>query len=129
MGVNNMEILATILILFLLLIFIVSIVGNNSKPNNHELKQLDTMIHEKRIELSQIEQQIKNKSYNRGNNLSNVVNEVLDIYEQSNIKIPLDIIEELQYMSLSDEKQVFEYIENQRNHWKLENNKKPYRKV
>lgn len=53
---------------------------------------------------------------------------VLDIYEQSNIKIPLEILEELRYLQLDDEEEIFMYIENQRLHWKLENSKKPYRR-
>lgn len=53
---------------------------------------------------------------------------VLDTYENSNIKIPVEIIEDLRYMKLKSEDEIFSFIENQRNHWKLENNKKLFRK-
>ena len=122
-----MIILAISLLIFLLVLFLLS--SKNNKYDTRELKELETKIFQKRTELESIEQEIHNKRIDRSNNFTIVVNEVLNIYEESNIKIPLDIIEELQFINLSDEKQVFEYIENQRNHWKLENNKKPYRKV
>lgn len=54
---------------------------------------------------------------------------VLDTYENSNIKIPVEIIEDLRYMKLKSEDEIFSFIENQRNHWKLENNKKLFRKT
>ena len=128
-----MIILAIALLSFLLIVFIFTMRGtseaDNVKEQKHELNLLKSKLIAKRTELNSIEQAIQNKSIDRKSNLSNVVNEVLDIYEKSNIKIPLDIIEELQYINLTDKKQVFDYIENQRNHWKLENNKKPYRRL
>ena len=57
------------------------------------------------------------------------INAVLDIYDDANIKLPLDIIEDLDYMNLETAKEAYDYIENQRLHWKLENTKKPHRKV
>lgn|SRR5699024_1088145 len=122
-----MIILAISLLIFLLVLFLLS--SKNNKYDTRELKELERKIFQKRTELDSIEQELHNKRIDRTNNFTIVVNEVLNIYEESNIKIPLDIIEELQFMNFSNEKQVFEYIENQRNHWKLENNKKPYRKV
>lgn len=62
-------------------------------------------------------------------NLTNTQNEVLDIYRMSNIKIPVEIIEDLDYYNITDKKEVFEFIESQRYSWKLENGKKPIRKV
>lgn len=56
------------------------------------------------------------------------VDRVLDIYERSNVRIPKDIIEELSYMNFDNEMDIFNYIENQRHYWKLENSKKPYKK-
>lgn len=120
-------------LLFLLIVFIITMRGtsevDNVKEQKQELNLLQSKLIAKRTELNSIEQAIQNKTIDRKSNLSNVVNEVLNIYEESNIRIPLDIIEELQYMDLTNEKQVYEYIENQRNFWTLENRKKTYRKV
>lgn len=118
---------------FLLIVFIFAMRGTNEaekvKEQIKELNILESKIIGKQAKLNSLEQQLQNKSIDRTSNLSNVVNEVLDIYDQSNIKLPLDIIEELQYANLSTDKQVYDYIENQRNHWKLENNKKTYRRL
>ncbi len=120
-------------LLFLLIVFISAMWGTNEaekvKDQKQELNILESKLIGKRSELLSLEQQLQNKTIDRKSNLSNVVNEVLDIYEESNIKIPLDIIEELQYMNLTTDKQVYEYIENQRNYWTLENRKKTFRKV
>lgn len=75
------------------------------------------------------QQEIKeNQRVDTSVSLSQIVIKVLDIYEESHIRIPADIIEDLSYMRFHDEKEVFTFIENQRNYWKLENTKKPYRK-
>jgi|SRR5690625_4780195 len=120
-------------LLFLLIVFIITMRGtseaNEIKEQKEQLNLLDSKLTAKRTELLSIEQQLQNRSIDRTSNLSNVVNETLDIYEQSNIKIPIDIIEDLQFMNLTDNKQVFDYIENQRNYWTLENRKKPYRRL
>ena len=120
-------------LLFLLIVFIVAMRGIDEaekvKEQREELNILESKIIGKQAKLNSLEQAIQNKSIDRTSNLSTVVNEVLNIYDQSNIKIPLDIIEELHYMNLTTDKQVFDYIENQRNHWKLENNKKTYRRL
>lgn len=125
--------LAGMFLLFLLIVFIFAMRGTSEADNIKEIKKetnlLEAKLIAKRTELNSIEQAIQNKSIDRKSNLSNVVNEVLNIYEESNIRIPLDIIEELQYMNLTNEKQVYEYIENQRNFWTLENRKKTFRKV
>lgn len=67
-------------------------------------------------------------SRNTLSGLTQLEERVLDIYVQSNIKIPFEIMEELRYLNLDSEDEIFNYIENQRLHWKLENSKKPYRK-
>nr|2BNK_A Chain A, EARLY PROTEIN GP16.7 [Bacillus phage phi29]2BNK_B Chain B, EARLY PROTEIN GP16.7 [Bacillus phage phi29]2C5R_A Chain A, EARLY PROTEIN P16.7 [Salasvirus phi29]2C5R_B Chain B, EARLY PROTEIN P16.7 [Salasvirus phi29]2C5R_C Chain C, EARLY PROTEIN P16.7 [Salasvirus phi29]2C5R_D Chain D, EARLY PROTEIN P16.7 [Salasvirus phi29]2C5R_E Chain E, EARLY PROTEIN P16.7 [Salasvirus phi29]2C5R_F Chain F, EARLY PROTEIN P16.7 [Salasvirus phi29] len=60
-------------------------------------------------------------------NLSACEVAVLDLYEQSNIRIPSDIIEDLVNQRLQSEQEVLNYIETQRTYWKLENQKKLYR--
>ena len=128
-----MILLGGMTLFFLLIVFIFAMRGTNEaekvKEQREELNMLESKIIGKQAKLNSLEQQLQNKSIDRTSNLSNVVNEVLDIYDQSNIKLPLDIIEELHYMNLTTDKQVFDYIENQRNHWKLENNKKTYRRL
>ena len=52
------------------------------------------------------------------------INKVLQEYERSGIKIPLDIVEELNYNNFDSEDQIKNFIQVQRNNWKLENNKK-----
>lgn len=128
-----LPLLAVVLLFFLLAIIIISMFNssnnNKIKEQVEELRAIETIMIAKRSELESLEQQLQNKAINRESNLSNVVSKVLDIYEESSIRIPLDIIEELQFIQLSDEKQVFDYIENQRNIWVFENRKKPYRRV
>src|SRR5690606_20806218 len=74
----------------------------------------------------EIQNQLTNRNTLTG--LTRIEENVLDIYEQNNIKIPIDILEDLRHMNLDDEDEIFMYIESQRRHWKLENSKKPYRK-
>lgn len=63
---------------------------------------------------------------NRDLNMRQSQINVLNHYEQSNIRIPVEIIEDLQYMDLLDEQEIHKFIENQRLYWKLENTKKPF---
>jgi len=118
---------------FLLIVFIIAMRGMSETEKIKEVKQelniLESKITGKRAKLISLEQAIQNKTIDRTSNLSKIVNEVLNIYDESNIKIPLDIIEELQYVNLTTDKQVFDYIETNRNYWILENRKKPYRRL
>lgn len=59
--------------------------------------------------------------------LTNIEIDVLDCYDKSNIKIPTEIIEDLHSRKLSSHKEIFDFIENQRYFWKLENTKKVYK--
>lgn len=87
------------------------------------LAELNYLIQQKENELNELS---SNKPINR---LTITQNKVLDLYEQSNIRLPLDILEDLATQNLKTEKEIFDFIENQRNHWKLENQKKPYKKT
>lgn len=60
--------------------------------------------------------------------MSPLVDTALDIYEQSMIKLPLDIIEELSYTEFKNVDEVIKFIEMQRVNWKFENQKKLLRK-
>lgn len=50
--------------------------------------------------------------------------EVIDLYYNMDIILVYDILESLYYFNSKDKKEIFNYIEFKRNHWKLENNKK-----
>lgn len=60
--------------------------------------------------------------------MSPLVDTALDIYEQSMIKLPLDIIEELSYNEFDNVDEVIKFIEMQRVNWKFENQKKLLRR-
>lgn len=59
--------------------------------------------------------------------LSDTIEKVLNTYDQSGIRLPLDIIEELDYLNLTSEVEITEYIESQRIHWKYECMKKLFK--
>jgi len=108
-------------------------IGNTRKESMKEREQeiewLEEQIELRQHQLLNIEKELNNRKAGKSGTLSYVTEKVLDIYEKSNIQLSSDIIEELTYMRLTDEKEIFDYIENQRYYWKLENTKKPYKKV
>jgi predicted PurR-regulated permease PerM len=57
-------------------------------------------------------------------NLTKLEQQILDKYEQSNIKLPIDIIEDLSSMNLRTDYDIINFIEVQRRYWKLECQKK-----
>ena len=76
-------------------------------------------------EWSDLRQKITNNALSdKSNNLPYVLDQVLQRYFDLNIRIPLDIIEEAARLTWTDESEVIAYIEQQRNHWKLECQKK-----
>ena len=76
-------------------------------------------------EWSDLRQKITNNALSdKTNNLPHVLDQVLQRYFDLNIRIPLDIIEEAARLTWTDESEVIAYIEQQRNHWKLECQKK-----
>ena len=76
-------------------------------------------------EWSDLRQKITNNALSdKTNNLPYVLDNVLQRYFDLNIRIPLDIIEEAARLTWTDESEVIAYIEQQRNHWKLECQKK-----
>lgn len=87
------------------------------------LAELTYLIQQKENELNEL------PNNNSINHFTQTQNKVLDIYDNSNIRLPYDILEDLSTQNLKTEKETFEFIENQRNYWKLENQKKPYKKT
>ena len=87
-----------------------------------EMQQEIDFLHE---EWQTLRQKITNNAISdKTNNLPYVLDQVLQRYFDLNIRIPLDIIEEAARLTWTDESEVIAYIEQQRNHWKLECQKK-----
>ena len=87
-----------------------------------EMQQEIDFLHE---EWQTLRQKIANNALSdKSNNLPLVLDNVLQRYFDLNIRIPLDIIEEAARLTWTDESEVIAYIEQQRNHWKLECQKK-----
>lgn len=75
-------------------------------------------------ESEKVKKHIENLNTLNNNNLSEVFNEALDVYDRQGIRIPIDIIEDLQHDTFHSKDEAIQMIEIQRNNWKLENNKK-----
>ena len=87
-----------------------------------EMQQEIEFLH---AEWADLRQKIANNALStKTNNLPYVLDQVLQKYFDLNIRIPLDIIEEAARLTWTDESEVIAYIEQQRNHWKLECQKK-----
>ena len=87
-----------------------------------EMQQEIDFLH---AEWADLRQKIANNALStKTNNLPMVLDNVLQRYFDLNIRIPLDIIEEAARLTWTDESEVIAYIEQQRNHWKLECQKK-----
>ena len=87
-----------------------------------EMQQEIDFLH---AEWADLRQKIANNALSpKTNNLPFVLDQVLQRYFDLNIRIPLDIIEEAARLTWNDEVEVIAYIEQQRNHWKLECQKK-----
>src|SRR5699024_2917932 len=101
--------------------------------HNKERQELDEFltftIEKKKEQLTMLDERVERKTLDRKTGLTHATIKILDIYQESDIRMPVDILEELSYMRFTEEKDIFDYIENQRHFWTLENRKKPYRKV
>lgn len=116
-----------ILSLFLLIFLSIWHTANNRKRYRdmryvQEMQQEIDFLH---AEWADLRQKIVNNALSeKTNNLPFVLDQVLQRYFDLNIRIPLDIIEEAARLTWADEIEVIAYIEQQRNHWKLECQKK-----
>jgi hypothetical protein len=120
-----MELLAGGIILFMMILFVTS---KTKKADYKESYRLGAEIQSKQKELQGLTQHVEDRTLDRSTSLTKVQIEVLDIYQESNIRIPVDIIEDLAYSRIYDYQEIIAYIENQRNYWKLENTKKPFKR-
>ena len=118
-----------VLFFSLLLLIFLSILHTHNNRQRYkaaryaqEMQQEIDFLHE---EWSDLRKKIKNNALSdKSNNLPLVLDQVLQRYFDLNIRIPLDIIEEAARLTWTDETEVIAYIEQQRNHWKLECQKK-----
>ena len=118
-----------VLFFSLLLLIFLSILHTHNKHKRYkaaryaqEMQQEIDFLHE---EWQTLRQKIANNALStKSNNLPLVLDQVLQRYFDLNIRIPLDIIEEAARLTWNDETEVIAYIEQQRNHWKLECQKK-----
>lgn len=92
------------------------------------LSMLDKAIEQKTIELYELRDRVEHNQIDPSYNLTMLELEVLDIYVNSNIRIPTEILEDMHRQKLEDYADIFKYIETQRNYWKFENQKKPFKK-
>lgn len=125
-------------IIFILSVAFLATLLIKAKPSS---KNLDVEWHENYIEelnkeiiakskqVTLLDTQIENKTIDKNVSLTKIEINVLDVYDKSGIRIPSDIIEDLSYMRLDNEKAIMDYIENQRTFWRLENTKKPFKGV
>lgn len=56
--------------------------------------------------------------------MTDIMNEALDLYDRSNIRVPKDIIEDAAIHHFDTVERAVTYIENQRHYWIKENQKK-----
>ena len=118
-----------VLLLSLALLIFLSILHTHNNRQRYkaaryaqEMQQEIDFLHE---EWQTLRQKIANNALSdKSNNLPMVLDQVLQRYFDLNIRIPLDIIEEAARLTWTDESEVIAYIEQQRNHWKLECQKK-----
>ena len=118
-----------VLLLSLALLIFLSIwhTANNRKRyrNMRYVQEMQQEIDFLHAEWADLRQKIANNALStKTNNLPMVLDTVLQRYFDLNIRIPLDIIEEAARLTWTDESEVIAYIEQQRNHWKLECQKK-----
>jgi hypothetical protein len=106
---------------------ITTLVHTDNKKTK-ELEKLEEEIIRKKHLIHTLDQHIENQTIDRTVMLTKSEIAVLDLYDKSNIKIPIDIVEDLSTMKLDSETDIYNFIEIQRRYWKLENTKKVFRK-
>lgn len=104
-------------------------IHNNIEERHKEIDRLDALLDAKYKELIELNAQIENHQFDKMVSLTKLEVKALDVYEQSGIRIPSDIIEDLHAMRLNSVNEMVDYIEIQRSYWKLENTKKAFRRV
>ena len=91
---------------------------------SRDLDDLNQEISQKEQQLDYLDSVLAKNQLDKKYNLTPLVESVLDRYDAMNIQLPVNILEEISATTWSDEHELIAYIEQQRNHWKLENQKK-----
>ena|SRR6185312_4179348 len=123
-----MTILIGVLIIGLLLLISIKAFNNHRmndiKADEEYLHYLDTEISKAERELNELKQVIINNHMNKDMRLTPMMMEVLDIYDDHAIKLPIDILEEVSRLYADDKTTLLEMVEVRRQHWKAECQKK-----
>lgn len=106
------------------IIMLLSLALGLQKRNKREQKELDDLQHK----IEDRKKQLSNMQYDTTQQLTKIEVEVLEQYDSTNIRIPIEIIEDLHHMRLTSEKDIVNFIETQRKYWKLENSKPMFRR-
>lgn len=113
-----------IITLFLLYLILTKLIKSEETVEETYLNELDHDIEHAEKYLESLKKQIATTELVKETNLTTLENAVVDMYEQSNIKLPLEIIEDTHHMKLTSKDDIISYIETQRDLWKKENSKK-----
>ena len=130
-----METILIFALIFVTFLYLYQLIFKSTKSSDnidiewHEnyIEDLNKEIISKSKQLSLLDKQIEDRTIDKSVSLTKIEISVLDVYDKSGIRIPSDIIEDLSYMRLDNEKAIMDYIENQRTFWRLENTKKPFK--
>lgn len=127
-----MDLIITFFFISLCVIFFIGSrrakIENNNSIIEEEKKKLQNEVNLLAHKLHDLKNQETELSSHKTSRLRVIEEKVIQNYDKSNIRIPLDIIEDLSYMKLDNEKDIENFIEVQRNYWKLENSKKVFKK-
>lgn len=120
-----------VLLLSLFILSILFILTNRPKRRTQQLEAEEAYLSELTDEIAIQEghlqvlyDKIQSNQPNTRANLSELVEAILDQYNRIGIQLPADILEELAANLWNNETEIIAFIEQQRNRWKLENQKK-----
>ena len=124
-----MEFLLTLTFIVLFLIYLIPTSQERAKKHQQShydpfYEDLNNTIDLKMKQLENLERLLELNTIDNKNNISYILNKVLDQYQRANIQLPSNIIEEAALQLWTSETEIIIFIEQQRNHWKLECQKK-----
>lgn len=130
MNIESYELTMIILGLFVVILVISFLIAIVSSSNNQNQRiTLNDQINQLKLEKEkQIEHIQSLSNINKRYNMQTIVSNVLDDYDQSNIKLPADIYEDLSITPFTSEADVYTFIEQRRQVWKHETMKKPIKR-
>lgn len=124
-----MEFLLTLTFIVLFLIYLIPTRQERAKKYNQSAhsasqEEIDNQLADKFAQLNYLTQMLQNNTLNNRTSLTPILENVLDQYQRANIQLPSNIIEEAALQLWTSETEIITFIEQQRNHWKLECQKK-----